>query len=375
MSEQELQSLFNIIERLFIGSLYQQDINQLDNELSNNSSLYNGYKPSSLQIAYHWRLAHIYDPNLDFNILTPSWIQFSLYKSGGYEITFKIWISRVYFEREYPFTIISAIIPPADCTTLYNLGQLDNAQDALNKSRDVLTDILSPLIGPTRSYSGLLEYPVNYHDSISNSDYSTMFVILYRGIVPSNIIIKSAIREYLLTECTIGNEIEWSSRYPTIFTDNTYYIYPIWDETFAINDKTQFRSVIPISKINQIFLKINSANSNADTINYEILETVYKPSINISCRDKNNQDNNLINTIFSDYTCIGTMDNMFNMLNVDTRNFIMLLNKSLAAANGESNELSNMIVTINGYKYIKFTLQFKEFLIQDKDSYSIMMQL
>ena len=374
MTDYEKKALFNICERVFLGHLSQESLQQLDSVLTsgNNDSYYN-YVPNSIQVPYIKRLAHIYD-GINIDALVSPYMEFDIAKGGGYSLHIKIWISSVYFKKYYPFSVISVIAPPADCTTLFNLQSLPNIYQALYESRETTYEALHQKIVSGKEYSGILSYSIPYN--ISGNSYDTVFLMLYKGMMPSDLVIKSAIRSYIQDTCINTNKVgtldQWRAIYPSLFTTNIFYIYPFFDQVVATANHKWYSSIATLDKVNSILTKLPSSNLSIDNpLNKgEILTAAYNTSLMFVCRDRNNQDNVYLQQLYPDYARVTSLSNIYELMNPATREFIIQLNKGLAKACGETNELTT--TKVNGYDYVKFYVDLYEFLMMTENSYNVM---
>lgn len=369
MSQSDYNGLFNIIERLSLGILYQQSQSDINAILVGSTSTYYGYKAGSLVITNKRLLAHVYD-GVDIDVIVMPEVEFTITKLGGYEMTVKLWFSRTFFEQYYPFSSVVQVIPPSDLSKLLDLDVITTGYKGLFESRETIDELLSPHIVYGTSHSGFMSITIPYVSPSTGVNQDTKFSILYNGAEPTVLVIKQAIRDYLLAS-GIGTEELWRDLYPTLFIDNAYYIFPIWDETFSTANRTNFRSILSEQKRLLVLNKIGLFNTHVDQSDMSILNAAYNASFAIALSDISNTSSTPLVNQFSDYIRITPSNEIYNLLSDETKQFITLYNKALAKANGETNELET--ITLEGYKYVRFTISNKEFMVLTKNSYNALM--
>jgi len=364
MSSVEKNAIFNIAEKFLLGVTYQQTLDEIEAEMTD-EELYRGYKKGSFKLTNRRRRGHIYS-NVDIHILVQPVIEFTIQRPGGVSLDIELYYSRDTFEREYLHSAIIQVVPPTDVKFLLDPNMLDGKYDAIFESRDQLHQDLIDKIVQGKSYRGLYKYTVEYVSPVDGSKHDYIFSILYRGVEPSILNMKNAIKQYF-NDSGHGTLDQWKERFPTIYISNMFYIYPLWDETFSTTNKEVFKSILTDTKKKAIQNTIRDENIFVNTSTFELLNVAYNTSYSVVVSDKANLTDKKLVELYPDYSRISASHPMFNIMSEDTKQFIVDINKAMAKANGESNELSTDM--LNGYEYVKFYNSDREFYVLTKDSY------
>lgn len=279
----------------------------------------------------------------------------------------------------YPNTTIVAIAPPTDYNTLLNsplTTAVANAFATASATVNLNYQALFPSLD-TKSCSGYLLYKVVVQDTVNNASVAAPFTILYKGSQPSQLQIRVAVKNAVLTS-GYGTEDQWKARIPDLFVDKQFILVPIYDATYSPSDATIYPNIISpktvIAKMGKIFPSIDSATLLAST---ETLlasyEKIWVASIEDTSSDNTEGGGTSTPTtllgLFPTYQVYATTDPNFQFIDKTTQQFIINLSKALAVAMG--NATSDVLTVTNDktLSYIAFVMNSIEFCVITKENY------
>lgn len=271
----------------------------------------------------------------------PEWIAWDqILAAGGESIArFKIWYSDPAFRTQYDeFTIL--VVTPID-----NLD--DFFKDPLVVKRIVEERTMTQTMDKIQEIRKLNPFTINRSDPFDYNDpedpeykVPTNWITLHYGIAGNNIdSVKEAIVKHILANSTHTRE-EWVKIFPELFTSTEFCCVPMWLD-YATPNKTN-QAGVP-SPIMQFKRALELATLACKTPGYnEVHLNEYGSSLPVMWKSmnifviggpENRNGTYLLTDYMKDYinTPTGSID--FNRMSEKTREWVLLLERLLEAAN------------------------------------------
>lgn len=367
LSDIDIARIFNIVERICYSFGYDDE--QLEYQLVNNSS-YEGYIANTLTHSNDVLSTNIYDQNkASILVDVHPWYSFE-YEGNGIKVKYHFWIHRETFLKEYPYTTITAVLPPYEPNTLINTPLMSQSTNVA-----MLTDASTFIFEQThkemlyRDQTGVYSYKTKY--MLGGVPIQLPFGIVYCGAkVPSALECRKAIREYMEANTTItAAEIE--KLFPELYIGARFYVIPLWNEKTVRTDRDIYPSIHPLNRIEAVATAAFS----------EFMPSYIKDKLEIMLNAQSKMwlltlpDSLNENNIFSvleqhpSYQDYSSQVPGFRYMDADTQEFAAKLNRCLAVLNEEMVSSEFVIADLGGLTYLTFTSGKAEYYVLSRNSY------
>ena len=273
------------------------------------------------------------------NKVFPSWIQFNyLYDTNTY--TFKIWLSNIAFEAEYPYGEITPIGPIDNYSGLFtNFASTAAAINAV-KMNTLLSRYKTTISWPDTSFSNieLIAYNPN-----NTSDYVTIqFIVSYNGgaVYCNEKAFLESIISYLMATSPNYTRDQWITLIPALSPVDKLYVIPNWNNTSISNVSLAAPICSPTVRLKDLFTKVSDfINTNmgptlSATIDYLSYTTVAYKSLGLFVIPIANDAGTIkaIDDIYPDYFVSLLGDINVNQMHADTQAFVVTLDQTIRLA-------------------------------------------
>ena len=364
-----LQRILNIAERC----AYQQTITDsaIDYQLRSNNA-YEGYVPESFMRSVGagevmatcgdktCRSINIYD-----------WFSFEFTLKDDVTVKFHVWLSNARFKEDYPYTTISAVVPPCSLDLLTNPGALVSTLniDMLQMTSSFIFGQSQDIAKLIRDHSGVYSFTTKYVID-ANRSIQIAFALPYCGPkAPTSMECRKAIREYLELKGEL-TEDNLKILFPELYISARFYIVPLWDYYHQFVDGTVYTSINSLYKymnyMNDVFFDVD------DEFKYqycEILENGHTKMPSLSLPDTLNNKHFSIRELHPTYQDHSTLSVGWRYMTAATQEFAGKFMRCLKVLNGESTSAEFITVDLDGIKYLSFTSGDAEYLVMFKDSF------
>lgn len=367
MTDQESGLLFNILERIY----YQQEYSDSELEQQLQGSSYVGYVPGSLR--YATEIGNATATNVDGttkNVSFRDWYSFE-FKHGNLDVIIHAWVKRDAFAQNYPYTTITAVVPPYEPDVLIDPATLlasANLNVLMNSANFVFDQTDIELAA--RDQNGTYVYKTKY--VIDNERILQLpFAIVYCGPThPTGLECRNAIRDYLKENTDVTDEI-LESLFPELYINSRFYIVPLWDVYTALTDRDVYNSIWKFSvlrdKADRIFEQHEAEYLNE---HLEFLTNAQSKMMLMAMPDPLNQEYFSVLEQHPTYQDYSTQVPGFKYMSADTQEFASTLSRCLAVLNGDSTSNEFTTVVDGSFNYLTFTAGASEYYVMDKSSYT-----
>lgn len=252
-----LKGFFNIVETVYLSN--GSSVEELEATLTG-TPVGTSYIRNTLEISRKAVQGVLYDIDgltEQTKISMPTWFSFTFTMGENKEYTFKIFTDRDTFMSEYPYSTITNVILPCAHQYLLDPSNLDGTVDAVIKSSEYSFSDIDPSI-IIDDHSGLLTYYSKYITTSKNQTTVAQllpFGILYKGVEPSSLQIREAIRNELLEPGLVSEEV-WETILPDIFVVAQFFICPIWDNYTQRANGILYPSVVNAKKYTDVIAEL-----------------------------------------------------------------------------------------------------------------------
>ena len=277
----------------------------------------------------------IFGPLVDNGtVQLPEWFSYKSIPHGMAEI--KIWLSDAAFRsqyEDYELTIVPPILPLNSLFGLYatitatlssrtDSTMVDQLQEAKNGQPETYSRVFT--FNLVNQFNPVEVYPVNWG-------------VLVYGQAGDNIdIIKDTIVDYVLANST-HSRANWEALMPDLFKRTEFVMVPRWDQVSVANLSSA--SELYSSMLNPIecvtFFKTNITFYNETHINsyIKIFPYDYKAITVMAVSGPSNAPAKLdLVNIFPDYVPVSSMTLDFGRMEIMTRDWVVMMEKLLIAA-------------------------------------------
>ena len=371
MTDQESQLLFNVLERIY----YQQEYTDSDLEVQLSGATYTGYVPGSLNHATE--VGNATATNIDGVtkvVEFRDWYSFE-FNYGNIHLIIHAWIKKEAFAKNYPYTTITAVVPPYEPDILINPAVLlasANLNVLTNSANFVFNQ--SDIEVATRDQNGIYVYVTKYIVDSSRT-YQLPFALAYCGPnEPSGLECRDAIKDYLKSNTDITDE-ELDVLFPELYVNSRFYIVPLWDVYSQTSEAEIYNSIWSantlMGKAEKIF-----ENQEAKFLNehLEFMTNAQNKMMLMTLPDPLNQDNFSILALHPTYQDYSSQVPGFKYMTAATQEFASTLNRCLAVLTGSSTSNEFTAVKDGVFNYLTFTSGIAEYYVMDRTSYNTYIQ-
>jgi len=385
ISTDDKKKIFNIIEYLVYGTIPTDSINDINTFLNNNTATFGTYKDNSATLSDTRTIVYIYDAFVDdtvsppvhgFYRFIPNWIQFSYtyideFDNSEKTIDFKLWISRLDFEINYPISRIIDVIPPLPLDQLQNPGEVTGIYQALEESALLTVDKLAAKLH-IDDYSGFvgltLPYVISYNNI--NANYDLTFGVLYKGKIPTS----AEIRTYIRTVLFNNQDTIWRTKFPTLYVDHSFFFIPLYSNRVDMGNGTIVYPSITEVDFNSKLHTLLDGIVNIDTVPVEIFTVTYQTMSILAVSGDNVEPMVKLLDILQSYRNYNTIDPKFNTLSPDEQEFAVKVNDLLSQCMNENNDEEFYHNVYNENEYYSFVQSIAgksyEFIMITENSYN-----
>lgn len=366
MTDQENGLLFNVLERI----LYRQEYTDSDLEAQLEGSTYTGYVPKSLSYATEEGTATAANVDGVTKVVTfKDWFSFE-FNYGNIHLIIHAWFKKLAFASNYPYTTITAVIPPYQPEELIDpvtLLQNVNLNILTNGSAYIFnqTDMEQALRDQNGSYVYTTKFVID-----STRTIQLPFALVYCGPNhPSGLECRNAIREYL-EQNTEATEDILDTIFPDLFVNSRFYVVPLWDVYSSLTDRDIYNSIWNFRVIEDKMEKIWQEHEPEYIDQYaEILTNSQNKMLLMSLPDPLNGELFSILEQHPTYQDYSSQVPGFKYMSVATQEFASKLNRCLAVLNGDTTSNEFISVIDGSFTYLTFTAGRAEYYVMNKDSY------
>lgn len=366
MTDQESGLLFNILERIY----YRQEYTDSDLEAQLAGSTYMGYVPLSLNYAIEEGTATATNIDGVTKVVTfKDWFSFE-FKYGNIHLIVHAWTKKSAFAANYPYTTITAVIPPYDPEKLVDPVEL--LQDV---NLNILTNGSTYIFNQTdteqssRDQNGTYVYTTKFIID-STRTIQLPFALVYCGpSAPTGLECRNAIKDYL-EENTSVTESELETIFPDLFVNSRFYVVPLWDMYTSLTDRDVYNSIWSLKVIQDKIDKIWEQYDISFINEYvELMTNAQNKMLLMSLPDPLNAENLSILAQHPTYQDYSSQVPGFKYMSVETQEFASKLSRCLAVLNGDSTSTEFITIKDGAFIYMTFTAGRSEYYVMNKQSY------
>lgn len=279
------------------------------------------------------------------------------------------------FNSRYPNSKILSVSPPM---TYKDLLFMDFINDTGNKFGVATTaaDILGINIElgnkPTDVPTASLLFSIDVHDEMENIAY-TRFTILYKGNVPTDTQIRTALRDAVLNS-GYGTEDQWRKRLPSLFVNYLFYIVPFWDNTVMLPDSVVFsgslNSSIAYDRIRNILPNVD-LSIMTDQMDYVIsgYNRIFLAAVPDAIDPRDIVNVKPFHEVLPEYFGYSSTESNFNYMSTDAQSFTKQLTNVLVYLNEGRNPVGYNVTTTRTLEYVSFVVNDISYCVITPDCY------
>lgn len=371
LTNEERNRIFNIIDLLAYD---QEDTSKFETILTDDLTTYVGYKANSFSISTESASVSVTGTdNTQYDHIVRNWVEFT-FVHGNVEFFFHIWISLLSFAKYYPYTTITAVIPPYDIKALVDpsyMLQQGNIKVLANSSSYIFNKANIETL--TRDQNGIYTFNTKY---VLNSSTSVQlpFALAYCGAkVPTSLECRKAIREYLEKETSFTTDV-LAAVLPEIYVVCVFYLTPLWDVYSARTERDVYNSIWSIKTIRNKAAKAY-IDQDADWIDehLEILTQAQSKTLVLSLPDVSNEKHFSVLELHPTYQDYSAQVPGWKYMTDTTQEFAGKFIRAMAVLEGKDISEEFIVTEISGVKYLSFSVGDAEYLLMYPDSYSDLM--
>lgn len=372
--------VFKIIDKLGFNYTPSTPLSAIETFLTTDPDTVDLYVENSFQIASALSSDTVYLPgNTHSTITTPTFIKFSIVVLSGsairqYDLTLFLSVSA--WLTGYNESTIVTVVPPLPYDEIYNSSltlTTDNIFATATMTANLSYSTTQALLGSI-SVSGYLSYNVVVVDS-GLHQRTIPFNILYKGRFPTQLEIRTAIRNELLNS-GIGNEAGWKLRIPGIFILGRFYVIPFWGETYTKPDQILYPNILSYTKYSDVTNAILESLGwgNVDD-KIDILPVYYNKMTTTAVPDLSGSlPITHLSALIPDYQSYSPSDDNFSYMNGNTELFSNNVNTILSIDNTGVSNPSYHIYTENLLSFYVFIVGEYEICVITKLCYETIME-
>lgn len=367
----DLAMFFNIVEMIFTANGDSSEA--IDFNLKTNNLTKEAYVPNTLSLSKKAVTGTIYNidgltPTTEINLVT--FFSFNIKVQGKDETTFRIFLNRESFLKDYPLSTINRVILPCDKIYILDPSKISGTVEMMIKSNKFsFKDLDESII--TEDHSGLLTFYTKYITPSMSAIQLLPFGILYQGAKPSSLEIREAIRNELKKDGIAEDQV-WESILPDLFVTAQFFIIPIWDNKSKRSFGTIYPSIINAHKYQSVISEL-FPNLSTDYIrtNQEMITCGQSELFLTTIPDPLNKEKFSLLKEHPSYQYHMSQDGaVFTNMDPLTQDFNKRLNRAMAVACGETIALADVSDnTIDERLWHSFSSNKVEYHILSRSSY------
>lgn len=289
-----------------------------------------------LTVVFNNRISNIVIGDMVDNgtIEMPEWISWTSDEYDNNEI--RIWLADRAFAAQYDEYEILVVSPLLNLDSFYDFYNIAVASLTNTNVEELLQRIEVVKDNDPETYLRVMEFDYYNKDNLQQSTPTNWGVVIY-GKAGDNIdIIKDTLVDYILTNST-HTAAEWTVIFPDIFKRTEFIVLPRWDKISIPNLTTisaLYGSMLDPKEAHQFCLdNIPFYDQFWIEDNVTLMPFDFKAlMLSVVNGQENVTGSQDITTLFSDYIPVSTSTLDFSRMSVNTRDWVLLLEKLLIAA-------------------------------------------
>ena len=217
-------------------------------------------------------------------------------------------------------------------------------------------------------HNGMFNFITRYHDSNLLSDYNFSFGVLYKGIQPTIVQARVAVREALLAT-NLADEATWKVIFPDLWITARFYVVPNWDNFKELPTKTIYPSISDYEKLKEDMVLIFPGYNEQVLLNE--METMVNSSSNMLLStipdEMNDPEYRSIKEQHPTYISVDATTAAWDDQEIETREFNQALNDCIGTLLGGENTWSFSTTVVDGRNWLTFATNYIEYLVLEKD--------
>jgi hypothetical protein len=315
------------------------------------------------------------------NTLFPEWISFTqlgIVNTSYSANEIKVWYANESFKNQYDENELVVIPPIVVIDDLFAANSIVSTRLNAFKNVDLLNAIQTAK--GTIPETSILSENFIWKDptDLTNVDKelnTNWTVLVYGRIDDNNDYVKNAIRNYISAN-TIKTELEWKAILPDIYKNTEFLIYPKW-QNFAIHERLlqvgQFSPVVNLKKELDYLKSFSILPVEHIEAHASLVPIQYKSLCALIVSGVDNRDNLFdFIQICPDYLNVPTTDQLFELMNTSTKEWIRLFILAIASADKigtfDPVPVGMKKITRNNILYVNFKYNSIDYLVATKAS-------
>ena len=379
--------IFDLVDMVGFSFLPQQTESGLNQRLQNDSPI---YVPNTLRFDTGTELVTVYrDSGTTTDIIIPRSARLQIRVpvpdddasgsgsgsgSGNSTNTYAtqeiwFWYHDDAFRESYPNSYITEVLLPVLVNDLLNASLIDQNRNIFNSGDAIASRYqtqLNNVIGQ-KDNSGAIETSFSVKGQGGN-DINMPFILIYKGRLPDRERIRKAIRNHLLNT-GVGTREDWKVRIPDLFVDGQVFLVPMWDRTVTRPSAVIQTNIITfaqlintvLSTLPQIDRDFAINNSSVFTASYDYIPIAATPNPQ-NVFDLDFQEDHIT------FQPTKTTDPAFVIMDEETKDFSIKLNKALAVAAEKSVDNEFEIITTSYGQFVNFNVMNVEFMVMTPET-------
>ena len=372
MTDIEFVLFFNILERIVLHQNF--DDSQIETILTTSTN-FRGYVPHSLTHGSDFEEVKIFTPIANsirdgVNIRIADWYGFE-FSSENVHCVVHIWVSNKSFKTNYPYTTLTAVMPPYEPTILVDpdtLFQSGNIRVLTTGARYIFDQ--TNLEMAAKDQNGVYIYSTKYVINSANV-FQLPFALPYCGPrVPTGLECRRAIRAYLERETNLSIA-DFLTLFPELYVNSRFFIFPLWDVKQERSDRTVYPSIMKYSSLlRRMEFLLPGYDENFIEEYMELILNAQNKIWSIAIPDDTNDVLFSILDQHPTYNDYSTQVAGWKYMEAATQEFAGKLMRCFAVMNGET--VSNEFYTsyLGSQEFLCFTSGTAEYLVLTKHSYN-----
>lgn len=275
------------------------------------------------------------------------------------------------FKESYPNSYVTEVLLPLLVDDLLRASLTDKNRNVFNSGNDITTrhqEQLNTAIQDTDS-SGAAKHTFCVKGR-GGTDVPMPFVLVYKGQPPDRERVRQAIVDHLLAS-GVGSRDDWKERIPDLFIDGQMFLVPVWDNTVKRPSTIIQSNVVTIaqlidtvlSTLPQIDRDYAIEHSTVFTASYEHIPIIAVP-----------HPDNVAELDFRDrhitFQPTRTTDPSFVLMDEETKDLSITMNKALAVAAEKSTDEAFQIVETQNGLFVPFTVKNIEYMLMTPETFT-----
>ena len=323
----EQENLFAIIDQLCFAYAVNASVSSVELSLAQ----WPQFLANSLVFSTTNSVATVYDTTPGATITCPDYVTFTFVTANSTQYEFRIWLNNSVFVTQYPLSTIAVVVPPVPLAELYTLNVITSTDNILATalvSSSTNQQTLQSYI-QSAQYSGYVAQNVLFYDGNGNTA-NVEFNLLYNGVAPGSIAIRTAIRNLIEVALTgssqvapIGTLSGWQALLPSLFVTEVFYLLPMWDATTSLINSIIYPNIISIQQaFTDADLALYDVPAAFITANLNLLSVFYNDMNVLAVPDAGNNPNRFaLLAEHPTYQNVATTSPAFATMTTETKQF------------------------------------------------------